>query len=732
MTAAQHASGDNSLPPLDTLRPETANTISGGTSYGPTIQARLISGGIHIHTPAAMAHVPRQLLPVSAAFTDRTNDIDSLITHIRNLPEYSVRIVVLSGEGGIGKTALANRLLQMLSSEYAGGQLYADLRGYSPDGPADTPVVLARFLRCLRPQAQPADREELAAWWRSATGAQSDRPVSILLDNARDSSQVRELLPGGAGHLVVATSRNGLAGLASDGAVAHQVGPFDKTTAYQYLTRCLGEQHLARNPAGVARAISLAAGSPMAIALAVNRLAAADLAQPFPELTSPTIRCAHREAAVDHALDQAYRSLSSDTPASAVYGRMAATFAADFDAPLTAAICNLTRLDAADTLDQLHRLHLIELLTDDPARGKVYRYHDLARSHGRARAAAETTAAEARKALRRGLDFYLSTASTAERILTPTHRRLRRDYIYVPAEPLTFGKESAAMSWLYAQRDNLLAAMRAAHTFQLHRTTSQLAHAIWPLLRDSHDFELWSESHDLGLKAARLCQDREAEIELLNTWGVGLRSAHRFEDAAEKFSAVLMLARETGDPRAEAQSLHELGSAALHSGRLAEAEDFLLQARRLRTELLRASQGKEDQRTYRRAVAITNICLGQVYLTTGHPTKAVEDLTDARNALVEIPDGLDAGRALAWLARAHAAGGDLATAEEYGRRAVTEFNAVGSARWRAYSLELLGHTVRSGNQPDRARSLYEEALAIYESISPRDEERVRQHLQEFA
>jgi tetratricopeptide (TPR) repeat protein len=243
---------------------------------------------------------------------------------------------------------------------------------------------------------------------------------------------------------------------------------------------------------------------------------------------------------------------------------------------------------------------------------------------------------------------------------------------------------------------------------------------------------LWSESHDLGLRAAQCCQDREVEIELLNTWGVGLRSAHRFEEAAEKFSAVLMLARETGDPRAEAQSLHELGSAALHSGRLAEAEDFLLQARRQRTELRRTSTGEEDQRTYRRAVAITNVCLGQVYLFTGQPTKAVEDLTAARDTLVEIQDGLDGARALAWLARAYAVGGDLAKAEEEGRRAITEFGTVGSARWRAHSRELLGHTVRSSNQPDLARSLYEEALAIYESISPRDEERVRQHLQKLA
>jgi tetratricopeptide (TPR) repeat protein len=216
---------------------------------------------------------------------------------------------------------------------------------------------------------------------------------------------------------------------------------------------------------------------------------------------------------------------------------------------------------------------------------------------------------------------------------------------------------------------------------------------------------------------------------MLSTWGVGLRGAGKFADAAQTFTAVLRLAREEQDLRAEAQALHELGAVNLHGGHPAEAETFLLQARQQRVELGHASESEIDRLTYARAVAITNVCLGQAQLELHRPTEAIETLTAARTTLLGIQDSFDASRALAWLGRAHTAGGDPASGAADGRRAVTEFEAAGSARWRAHSRELLGHTLRESGRPDLARGLYEEAIGIYSAVSRRDEERVRGHLQ---
>ncbi|MEU1302586.1 tetratricopeptide repeat protein [Streptomyces shenzhenensis] len=733
MTGARPATGGGHPPSPPLPGPGNDNTIARATLIGPTVQAGSIHGGVHVHAPPAATLLPRQLPPAPAAFTDRETDIDFLASAIEKLPDYAVRVVVLSGEGGIGKTTLANRLLHLLAGQYPGGQLYKDLRGYAPEGPAGTGEALHWLLRSLLPTAQATSVQETAGWWRSATAAQHDRPVSILLDNACSGTQVRDLLPGGAGHLVVATSRHLLPELAPVGAIHHVVGPFDRAAAHTYLIRCLGGPRVAREPDAAGRLLRDCGGSPMAIALAVTQLAAdptrtlADVTDPAPA-HAPHPSPGRQETPVSGALDQAYASLAPNTPPAVAYRRLGPTFAVDFDVPFAAAVCNLPLPDADDALRELNRCHLIELLTEDPARGRVYRFHDLARAHARARAAQEAPPGEAGEVLRRAVDFYLAATTEAERLLTRTHRRLRRDYVY-PPDPIGFSDETAALAWLQAQQHNLLPAARAAGAGGLDRTTWQLSHATWPLLRSSHDFNLWFAIHDLGTTAARRSGDGEAETELLNTWGIGLRAAGRFEEARSKFGTVLQLARGRGDRHTEAQALHELGSVELHDNRLAKAEKLLCQAHTLRTELFRTSQSQLDQDTFRRAVALTESVLGETHLARGNPAEAIAVLTTAWTSLTEIGDRLDAARTQAWLARAHTAAGNTARGEEDGLLAVTACDTAGSDRWRARSRELLAHTLQESGRPGPARTLCQEAIAIYARISPRDKERVQHYLQ---
>ncbi|MDX3024957.1 hypothetical protein [Streptomyces acidiscabies] len=717
------------------------NTVVGGTQLGPVIQTDAVHGGIHLHAPPAPPPVPRELMPVPASFTDRTADIESLTAQVGGLPDQAVRVVAITGPGGIGKSVLATRFLHLLADEYSCGQLYADLRGHTPASaaPADPHEVLSRFLRVLLPQARPGSADEVGALWRSATAARGHR-ISILLDNAHNTEQIRGLLPGGSGHLVVVTSRNSLPGLAAFGAVRHRLKPFDTTAARQFLTHGLGTQRVDRDPDGTARLIDSAAGSPMALALAITRLAdnpglsltpgAAPALDP-PSLPSVPPGGVRQESAVTHALDHAYRSLPADSPARLVHRRMAASFALDIDPHMTAAVCNLTVAEAGTALGELHARRLIEPVTDNSARGPVYRHHDLARRH--ALALTEPPASgENTDVLRRGLDFLLATATAAERTLTPYHRRLNRTYRHQPAEPLVFPDDPAALAWLTAHSHHLLPAMRAATAHQLHESAWQLAHAFWPLLRATHDIVLWAESHRIGIDAARHCGDRIAEIELLMTWGVGLRAAHRFDEATATFRTVAGLAREAADRRAESQSLHERGATALHDDRPAEAEKLLLLAHAQRTALAESSTTDNDRDHFLRGTALTEICLGQARTALGRHTEAVSDLTRARAALLTLHDPLDAARALVLLARAHASIGDLDTAQVYGRQAVDECDAADSVRWSAHSRELLGHTALGLHDPERARTLYRQAHALYKTASNRDAERVDRHLQRLS
>lgn len=53
----------------------------------------------------------------------------------------------------------------------------------------------------------------------------SGRRVLIVLDNVRNAAQVRPLLPGSPGCLVIVTNRSALAGLVAEGAHPLRLGP---------------------------------------------------------------------------------------------------------------------------------------------------------------------------------------------------------------------------------------------------------------------------------------------------------------------------------------------------------------------------------------------------------------------------------------------------------------------------------------------------------------------------
>ena len=124
----------------------------------------------------------------------------------------SVVITSISGTAGVGKTALAVHWAHRISEEFPDGQLYVNLRGFDPTGSAMKPTEAIRgFLDALgvTPQQLPTSLEAQAALYRSLL---ADRRVLILLDNAAGEDQVRPLLPGSPGCLVIVTSRNELPG----------------------------------------------------------------------------------------------------------------------------------------------------------------------------------------------------------------------------------------------------------------------------------------------------------------------------------------------------------------------------------------------------------------------------------------------------------------------------------------------------------------------------------------
>jgi len=218
--------------------------------------------------PTARSVVPRQLPPAVADFTGRVAQLKQL-----HSLDPAVIVVTISGAAGAGKTALAIRFGHQVADRFPDGQLFADLRGHAEDTPVDPMRVLHRFLRAIgtAPDRVPSDPSEASALYRSLLAG---RRMLIVLDNAASAGQVRNLLPGSPGCLVLVTSRSRLPGLvAKDGAVPVLVQPLGETESMHLLRKIIGAARVDAELAAVTVIAASCAGLPLALRIAAERAA---------------------------------------------------------------------------------------------------------------------------------------------------------------------------------------------------------------------------------------------------------------------------------------------------------------------------------------------------------------------------------------------------------------------------------------------------------------------------
>ncbi|MFF9436499.1 hypothetical protein ACF1BP_22500 [Streptomyces sp. NPDC014735] len=700
----------------------TNNTVTGDSTVGIVIQSGSITGGVHYHRSLPAPPLPRQLPALPPAWVDREADL--VLLHSKSSdspPDLGSRLVVLSGQDGIGTTTLASRLLHELQDRFRGGSLYVDLRGHEPEGPLPIGSALGQLLRSVRPGEPPLDTQERAAWWRSATADRA--PTCVLIDNAARAADIRAILPGGSGHLVLVTSRHPLSELVGEGAYLHSLGPLPHDAAHTYLADRVGADRLRAEPDAAEQLIRLAGGYPAALVLTVAQVAL----HPQRPLSSAVRALIDSRRTTPHppALDlpgatmtahhdAAYAGLSSDS--AHAYRHLSLLPVLDFDASLTAAVCATTPQAATTALSSLADARLLKDIGSREQRGPVYGFPS-AGLHQRARHIAEPHPQDQR--LPRALGWGLAATATADALVTTSHSLILNlnpaDLPHTPDHPVRHPDPDAALTWLKDQAENLLVLVRAAHRDGHHAYVWRIVYSMWPWWRSESRHDDWIELHNLALESLRLDRSgtKLAERHLLNTLGLALRDT-RSPQALRTFHRVLNLARQAEDFHAEAQALHELGATHLQMGHTSQAVMFLTRARRARMRL-----------GYERGVALTDILLGQEVLARGHVGSALRRFEDARAVLVAVPDTHDAARALAWKGRALIQAGDIPAAEEALDAARQEFLAVQAPRWVAQTLEWLGQAAEADGRPEDARAHYAQAVDRYLLVSAADADRVR-------
>ncbi|MEJ7628837.1 MAG: BTAD domain-containing putative transcriptional regulator [Nocardioidaceae bacterium] len=225
---------------------------------------------IHVPAPAKEETKPAQMPASVGHFIGRDADLTALTVALPHADD-EPRVVLISGAGGLGKTALAVRWAHAVADRFPDGQIFVDLRG-SRDGVLTPGVALGATLLALGQAVDqlPVSVDERAARYRTLVHG---RRFLLVADDANSIGQLLPLVPPTSGSLIVATSRGQLTALTAHHAVRRLIiEPLTDNASLALLRAIVGEERL-RTP-GADDIVRLCGGWPLAIRLAGATLAA--------------------------------------------------------------------------------------------------------------------------------------------------------------------------------------------------------------------------------------------------------------------------------------------------------------------------------------------------------------------------------------------------------------------------------------------------------------------------
>jgi DNA-binding SARP family transcriptional activator/tetratricopeptide (TPR) repeat protein len=663
--------------------------------------------------------VPRQLPADVPGFTgrgDRLDELDAFLDPAEAGP--AVRVATISGTAGVGKTALAVHWAHRVADRFPDGQLYVNLHGYDAGGPVMDPAeVVRRFLDALGVPVHrmPTDLDAQAALYRTWVAG---RRLLIVLDNARDTEQVRPLLPGAPTCVVVVTSRRELSGLVAGG--AHPVG-LDLPTAQEaqdLLVRRIGAQRVAAEPAAAEEIVTRCARLPLALAVVAAR-AATKPKLPLQALAAELRDTSDRLDAlagddpssdVRAVFSSSYRALTPD--AARLFRLLGLHPGPDVSGRAAASLVAVPAPQARRLLDELTGANL--LVQHLPGR---YACHDLLRAYATDLAQRTDTADQRRAASHRLLDHYLHTAHGGDRLLYPARDPLSiadpRPGV-IPEQP---PDEAQALAWFTAELRVLLASVdhAAAAGFDTH--TWQLA---WTMVTFLNRWGYWHELAAVAgtaLAAARRTDDLHGQAQGHCMRAYADTRLALLDDAEAHLRRALKLYGRAGDRDGQAHSHLNLAYIWERRGGHPQALDHSQRA----LGLYRASG-------HRRGQGIALNAVGWCHARLGEYRQAHECCQLALPLLVEVGDRN--GQADTWDSLGYAEhhlGNHQAAITCY-RRSLQLVRQLGDHYREGISFSNLGDAQQAAGDSSAARRAWQRSRAILEDLHHPDAAQVRAKL----
>jgi DNA-binding SARP family transcriptional activator/tetratricopeptide (TPR) repeat protein len=638
---------------------------------------------------------PDTLPPEMVEFVGRDEELSLLSQQ----PGDGPRITVIEGMAGVGKTALAIHAARAAAAQYPDGTFYLNFHTHDPGLPTlDAAEALHRLLRMLTAPATriPDAIGEGAALLRAQL---SRRRAIVILDDAAGPEQIQPLLPSSGQSLFLITTRRTLSGLPGAHALTLDVLPMADAIA---LFRRVAGQSRAHDEDAAAMAVQLCGRLPLAIQLAAGRLAhdypprLADLVEELAQSPVPTAGAASPQ--VMSAFDVSYRSLEPDHQR--FFRRLGMSPCASISPAAAAALGGVTLAEAQQALAALLDHHLLAR-----APGGQFRFHDLIREYAALRAAREDSEPERRRAVSRLLNYYLSAADQADRVLHPFRRRMPVPVSRsTPASPALSAKDGAA-DWLESEWRNILQAAQYAGRHEWKQKCADLIHALGGFLEARAYWREAITAHTLAAQAGRDLVDPArvawASLELSEvTQQVG-----RHEAALPLAEEAVQIYRSLGDQRGEAQALDQVGLAHQRAGRSRDSLAYFAEARVL-------YGGAEDPHGVADTLSHSGIASWQL----GRYRDAMNILRDALVLYRAAGDRRGEAKTLNNLGRMQLNFGYHRDALDGYQKALEIFREIGVAQSEAILYHNIGALYNYKGSYDEGLVAYRRALAIYREI----------------
>ena len=612
-----------------------------------------------------------------------------------------VVVTAIDGIAGVGKTALAVHAAHRLLPQFPDGQLYADLRGYTEgQSPAEPGEVLEVFLRSLGARADdmPASAEERSGLLRQLLAT---RQVLIVLDNARSEAQVRPLLPGTGGSLVLITSRSVLPGLEVDERIDLDVLPADEATAL--LAGLIGMQRAAAEPAAVEQVAGWCGWLPLALRISGQLLAAhpawpvAKLARMLSGERDRLQQLAAGDLRVRAAFEVSYQQLAEGD--ARIFRQLGLHPGPDFDVVAAASLARIEEEAAGLVLDRLVLAHLV---TEDGS-GR-FGMHDLLRLFARATCHEADDQATRDAAEARLVGHHADLARFLDSCLDPRQRQAAEQ----AGEPLPLMPE--ALAKFETERPNLLAALGLAVDRGWDEQVVQLGDSMGESLTFLRYLGDLVTVREAALAAARRAGDTPAEGKALDNLGKAYRRMRRYEDAIGCYEKSLAIFRESGDRYGEGTTLKNLGNAYRELGRFADAIGYYEKSLAIYRE---SGERHGEGRTLRN--------LGKAYRELGRFEETIGYYEKSLATFRESGDRYGEGRTLRNLGEACRELGRFEDAIGFYEESLAIYRESGERHGEGTTLSNLGNAYWDLRQPDRAAGYWRDAAAAMRNAGDQEE-----------